>query len=197
MIALARHDDWSLVGRVGAAHFSPRVTETQRVLFQLATTKSPTWSPAPSAQPETANQIETGTVQTNKAPCTLMERREEAFYKIIYGRVRCFTSGLVLNPPSINMTVTRSVGCLIQRMWICGLHLLKIFCHSQVPFWCRFKVIPLSGPEGFIQASPGTLLHSLFMCALHFSLWQAVGAERGPPALITGQHVNLKGLSPL
>lgn len=170
MIALALHGDWSLVGHVGAVHFSPRGTETQEVLFQLATTKSPTWSPAPPAQPETANQIKTGTVQTKTALCTLMERREEAFCKITYRTVRCCTSGLFLNPPSI-----KHDGNMISwvsdpengDLWFA---FFKELCHSQgfllmslqshAPVWARGVY---SGFTRHTSAPPFYVRHSIFL----------------------------------
>lgn len=202
MIALALHDDWSLVGRVGAAHFSPWGTETQRVLFQLATTKSPTRSPAPPAQPETANQIKTWTVQTKKALCTLTERREEAFYKITYGTIRCLTSGLVLNPPSIKHdgnTISWVSEPENGDLWSASFKdLLKSFVIHRFPSDVASKSYPCLGRRGLFRLHQAHFCTPFLCVALHFSLWQAVGAERGPPpALITGQHVNLKGLSPL
>lgn len=199
-IALALRDDWSLVGRVGAAHFSPRGTETQRVLFQLAMTKSPTWSPAPPAQPETANEIKTGTVQTKKALCTLMERREGAFRKspIELSGASHLARFWILR--ASNVTVTRSVWASDLEngdLWSASFKdLLKSFVTHRFPSDVASKSYPCLGQRGLFRLHQAHFCTPFLCVALHFSLWQAVGAERGPPCTNYRSTCQLKGALP-
>lgn len=208
----------------GSSRF-PRETEIQSVISISQRQPWEKAQPAPPAWPETANQIRDYENRDWKHSLWEEARWRECYeiyeYYLQSHRKACIqsvkTNLCILINCTISYTNTRNQIKLQYQNLLCTvMYVNKEECEGNmitsmcgmgivvsmdlscplVLFWSHIKVIG--------SQSPGTLPR-LFSCLpLHFSSspapWQARecgGAECGPPALITGHHVNLKGLSPL